>query len=583
MSDELTRKSNRGTLLIASPSTASDPEHGVQDSYPDRVRLARPRGGGDVIMSTATLVEYRLHHCNQHITFATEPQFIPLMETNPWVDEVVPFTSVDETDHLIIHPEAWRERRHAIRLQLRNLGLDGDSLDIYTVGNVYPTIPERVDAFAKIDPLRPAVAVHFKGSKPTNTWPWGEELCQSLRKMGLTPVQIGSAKDNRIPSACDFRGIGWRETAALLQRVEFVVCTDSAINHLAAATDTPAIVLFPGCGDPVVTGYDTNINLMPALRRHTILPRERAKPSGYGNVVDKGMASLTPTLVLEYCKLLWEAVKPGPEVDVTVIMSAWNHVSHLKRAVDSILSQEGVTLELFLIDDGSTDGTDELVGRYAYHPQVHTVSFTHRGIAHARNYGLRRAAGRYICTFDADDEMLPGCLEKRVRALEAHPERMWAICRMSRWHSEMGVDVEDCNNPKSGWRMWKDSGLSFWDFRMGQTAANVEPGSSSMFRRECVDRIGLFNHTLHEDAVRHLLLLRFFGAPVVVDECLYRYRKHRENILARRRRRYSFDPDYGFRHYRRAFNMLVANADEREDLSIPPPEMREVVVWTGKD
>lgn len=537
--------------------------------------LVRPRGAGDVIMATATAREYSLRNSQRQLIFATEPEYLPLVETNPWVHQAVGGIPAHgwEVRKDLTHEEAWAERTHAIRLQCRHLGIQGP--DLGTVGDVYPTIVERVRTFRRVDPLRPAVAVHLAGKKPTNTWPHGEALCRGLREMGLTPVQVGGTRDERIDSAEDFRGIGWRQTAALLQRVRFAVCTDSAMNHLAAATDTPAIVLFPGCGEPAVTGYATATNVLPARRDHTVLPRLRAAPGGYGGRSEDTLASLTPELVLEYCRLHRDASEPRSEVDVTVLLSAWNHAPYAAQSIDSILAQEGVTLELFAVDDGSTDGTDEVLAQYSRDSRVTVLSIPHQGIAHCRNRGLRMAAGRYICTFDSDDEMLPGCLARRVEVLEQRPERAWVICRMYRWLADQGRDVEDKDLPTSGWAKWRRTGRSFWDFRMGQVETNVEPGSASMFRREVLDRLGLFSNILYEDALRHLLLLRFYGSPAVLDVPLYRYRRHKDSILAKRQRMYGVRGPLGWSYYRRAYNLLTADADELPELAMPAPHMQE--------
>jgi glycosyltransferase involved in cell wall biosynthesis len=88
--------------------------------------------------------------------------------------------------------------------------------------------------------------------------------------------------------------------------------------------------------------------------------------------------------------------------------------------MDSVLDQVYRNLEIIVVDDGSTDGTQAIVERYAvrYPDKVKYYSQQNRGPGAARNVGMSNARGKYIAFIDADDMWLPLKLEKQVAVLE---------------------------------------------------------------------------------------------------------------------------------------------------------------------
>lgn len=107
-------------------------------------------------------------------------------------------------------------------------------------------------------------------------------------------------------------------------------------------------------------------------------------------------------------------------VDFTVILAVRDGMPFIKEAVRSVLDQEGPSLELLLINDGSTDGTktwvDELSGR---DQRVHVFHNERSlGLTCCLNQGLRQASGKYIARIDHDDFWLEGKLLKQFNLLE---------------------------------------------------------------------------------------------------------------------------------------------------------------------
>jgi glycosyltransferase involved in cell wall biosynthesis len=99
----------------------------------------------------------------------------------------------------------------------------------------------------------------------------------------------------------------------------------------------------------------------------------------------------------------------------------YNVARFVREAAESVLSQSWQDLELLAVDDGSTDSTAREIEEIR-DPRVLLLREPHRGVAAARNAGLRSARGRYIAFLDADDVWLPGKLERDVAYLDADPE-----------------------------------------------------------------------------------------------------------------------------------------------------------------
>ena len=106
---------------------------------------------------------------------------------------------------------------------------------------------------------------------------------------------------------------------------------------------------------------------------------------------------------------------------VSVILATYNRGYILRQAIMSVLMQTYKDLELIVVDDGSTDNTQDLL-RSIKDPRLRVVTLKHNsGISAARNAGIRIARGEFIGSQDSDDVWLAEKLEKQVKALATAP------------------------------------------------------------------------------------------------------------------------------------------------------------------
>lgn len=106
----------------------------------------------------------------------------------------------------------------------------------------------------------------------------------------------------------------------------------------------------------------------------------------------------------------------------SVVTPAYNSTATIELTVRSVLAQTRADLELIVVDDGSTDGTRELVAALASKdPRVRLIGQSNQGTAGARNTGIDAARAPLVAFLDHDDLWLPGYLDGMAAALEAQP------------------------------------------------------------------------------------------------------------------------------------------------------------------
>ena len=104
---------------------------------------------------------------------------------------------------------------------------------------------------------------------------------------------------------------------------------------------------------------------------------------------------------------------------ISVIVPAYNAETTLRTAVESILSQQVPELEIIIVNDGSTDGTDRLCHALASeYPCIHVITQKNAGICAARNRGMEAASGEYITFCDDDDLFWQGALRLLLQTAE---------------------------------------------------------------------------------------------------------------------------------------------------------------------
>jgi glycosyltransferase involved in cell wall biosynthesis len=107
---------------------------------------------------------------------------------------------------------------------------------------------------------------------------------------------------------------------------------------------------------------------------------------------------------------------------VSVIIPAYNRAHTVAETVDSVLQQTYPNLEVILVDDGSTDNTQEVLR--GYRDRIRVVRQDNAGQMAARNRGIQESCGEIVTFLDSDDLWLPTCVERHVKVLQKAPSNV---------------------------------------------------------------------------------------------------------------------------------------------------------------
>lgn len=111
---------------------------------------------------------------------------------------------------------------------------------------------------------------------------------------------------------------------------------------------------------------------------------------------------------------------------VSVIIPAYQHAAALPHCLDALFAQDYPNIEVIVVNDGSTDATEDVLRRYA--DRISVITQSNQGGNPARNNGFRASRGEYVIFADADVIMRPTMLSTMVRALEEDKGASLAYC-----------------------------------------------------------------------------------------------------------------------------------------------------------
>jgi len=166
----------------------------------------------------------------------------------------------------------------------------------------------------------------------------------------------------------------------------------------------------------------------------------------------------------------------------SVIIPTYNRATTLVRALESVLAQTCPDYDVWVIDDGSNDGTDKALA--PYRERIHYLRQPNSGAAAARNHGIQVSRGAYIALLDSDDCWMPTKLDAYQREIQAHPQA-------GLFYSAIEV-VNEAGESLRVHPARAIRGSAYLSLLKGNFLAN----SSVVIRRACLEETGLFDTSL---------------------------------------------------------------------------------------
>lgn len=201
---------------------------------------------------------------------------------------------------------------------------------------------------------------------------------------------------------------------------------------------------------------------------------------------------------------------------VSCVIPVFNGERFLAEAIESVRAQSRSNIEIIVVDDGSTDGTNDAASRFA--PHVTYVRQQNAGPSSARNHGIRLASGDFVAFLDSDDLWHPDKTAIQLARFEARAELALCTANMQNfWSAEVAHEV-----------------ATLQDGRLTQIQPNL--GSSFMARRSLFQTIGVLDTSFKHRDIQELIL-RAADSGLITEslpDVLVKRRIHDANISRHR-------------------------------------------------
>lgn len=195
---------------------------------------------------------------------------------------------------------------------------------------------------------------------------------------------------------------------------------------------------------------------------------------------------------------------------VSVVMPVYNGEKYIQKAVESVLNQD-VSLELIIIDDGSTDRTEEILAKYRSHEKLRYLKNKKNiGVSGSRNRGVREAAGTYVAFLDADDWWEKDKLKQQLALLK---KTGCVLC-------STGRELMHPDGASTGRNIPVKEKITYREL-LKHNCINC---SSVLVRRDVISRFPMEHDDSHEDYITWLKILQEYRCAAGINKPLLKYR-----------------------------------------------------------
>ena len=213
------------------------------------------------------------------------------------------------------------------------------------------------------------------------------------------------------------------------------------------------------------------------------------------------------------------------DLEISVIVPAYNIEKYLAPCLDSILAQDFENFEIVIVDDGSTDQTSKIADEYQKKfDQISVVHKKNAGLSAARNTGIKKAKGNYLAFIDGDDLIAKSFLSALYGALENTSSDL-AVCEIIEFLNQI-PDEKAVSRPEV-----KKKEAAVITLLVGQENRDIIV-CNKLFKKELFENIKFPIGELHEDNLTTYKLFAEATSVAYIKDKLYYYRKRPGSIMA---------------------------------------------------
>lgn len=235
---------------------------------------------------------------------------------------------------------------------------------------------------------------------------------------------------------------------------------------------------------------------------------------------------------------------------VSIIIPVYNQESMLDTCLSSVCNQTYTNIEIVIINDGSTDSSEQIIKNWMKHENriVYKITDNH-GVSAARNEGIRMSTGDYLMFVDSDDFVNEEIIEKMVRANESCEHDM-VVCGLVEYNNEK---CEEKHSPLAGGEI----NLSQYIYELSEYNIDIFFGGPycKLFLKTSFRKWNIWfenGQSIGEDFVFNMNVLLHEPSIYSLDECLYYYRVDNSGSLSKK----SYEAKYYVGRYKEIYNIF---------------------------
>ena len=207
----------------------------------------------------------------------------------------------------------------------------------------------------------------------------------------------------------------------------------------------------------------------------------------------------------------------------TIVIPVYNVGPYLRDCLNSVLSQTYSDWEAICVDDGSTDGSSQILDEYASKDPRFKIMHQHNaGVGPARNKGLDAATGKWIVFLDGDDVYSPWAFDTLSKSIVNHPGADIHAFKLQRFNDKESV-------------IWKaPGGIRTTIYELKVSVPDNAPTSffwSKAYSRSLLEGVRFPNLIVGEDLVFIMKTMELASEQVNIDVCIYGYRQRASSVM----------------------------------------------------